>query len=81
MIGGGESPQEWTNKMLDSTNYIYSNTSNFSHYISGGDRHCIIGSNDFYTIQSNGMPLFDWFEEFRTGELPEEVICTDCETE
>ena len=81
MIGGGESPQEWTDKMLDSTNYIYGNTDNFSHYVAGGDRHCIIGSNDFYTLQSSGTLLFDWFENFRVGDLPAEVICTDCETE
>ena len=64
MIGGGESSQEWTDKMLDSTNYIYSNTDNFSHYVAGGDRHCIIGSDDFYTLQSSGTLLFDWFEIF-----------------
>ena len=30
---------------------------------------------------SNGTLLFDWFEFFRVGELPAEVVCTDCETD
>ena len=81
MMGGGESSQEWTDQMLESTDAIVDNTSNFSHYVSGGDRHCIIGSNDFYTLETNGVKLLDWVEEVRTGQLPDEVICTDCLTE
>jgi len=81
MIGGGESAQEWTTKMLDSVGSIYNATENFSHYVSGGDRHCIIGSNKFYTMETNDNNLFSWFEELRTSALPEEVICTLCESE
>ena len=81
MIGGGESAQEWTDKMLASVDTIYTSTDNFTHYVPGGDRHCIIGSNDFYTLETNGVNLFEWFEQLRDGEIPEEVVCTDCESE
>lgn len=78
---GGGTVQEWTEKMYERINRIAQNTPNFRGYVSGGDRHCIIMSDDFYTLETNGVRIRDWMAALANGELPEEVRCTNCETE
>ena len=80
IMGGGDS-DEWTSQMFESIDLIKSERNNFSHYTAGGSRHCIIVSNDMYTLQTNGVDFESWLRELVEGNVPEDVVCTDCQEE
>jgi hypothetical protein len=78
---GGGSSDEWTTQMLQRVEDIQQAVPNFSSYVAGGSRHCIIGSNDFYSLETDGVKVRDWFAEMVDGEQPSSLSCTDCESE
>lgn len=79
-MGGGNSA-DWTDQMLQRVAAVEAAVPNFTSYTAGGSRHCIIGSDDLYTLETNGVKVVDWFAEMVAGGQPSTVTCTDCETE
>lgn len=78
---GGGSAEEWTQGMLEKTRYISGEVPNFSNYIAGGNRHCVINANAFYSLETDGVALRDWVAELLDGGQPADVTCTDCANE
>ena len=78
---GGGTTEEWTAGMLDKTQSISDAVPNFSSYIAGGSRHCIINANAFFSLETEGVAIKDWVADLLAGGQPEDVICTDCATE
>jgi hypothetical protein len=79
-MGGGNS-EDWTEQMLQRVAAVEAAVPNFTSYTAGGTRHCIIGSNDLYTLETDGVKVVDWFAQMVAGTRPTTVACTDCETE
>lgn len=48
-------------------------------YVAPGTEHTIVGSDDFYTLEVEGVRLLDWFTELIAGGTPADVRCTVCE--
>lgn len=78
---GGGNGDDWTAQMLQRVAAVEQAVPNFTSYVAGGRRHCIIGSNDFYTLETDGVKVVDWFSDMVGGAQPVSVTCTDCETE
>jgi hypothetical protein len=59
---------------------ISTTTPNFASYLAGGYKHCIIPTDDFYTVESGGVKLVDWIGGMIQGEVPADVACegTEC---
>jgi hypothetical protein len=47
-------------------------------YIAAGTDHTILGSPAFYTLETDGVAFRDWFASFVDGDVPDDVVCTDC---
>ena len=43
-----------------------------------GDDHTLIQSDDFYTMEVEGVALVDWLSRIVAGEEVDDVHCTDC---
>ena len=67
--------------MRESIQTIADGASNFSYFTAGGDRHCIIMSDDLYTTTANGVRVSDWMTGVSDGENPDIVECVDCTSE
>ena len=80
IMGGGDG-DEWNVNMRESIQTIADRAGNFSYFTAGGDRHCIIMSDDLYTTTANGVRVIDWMTGVFEGDNPENVECLNCETE
>ena len=80
IMGGGDG-DEWNANMRESIQTIADGASNFSYFTAGGDRHCIIMSDDLYTTTANGVRVIDWMTGVASGDNPDTVECIDCEVE
>ncbi len=47
-------------------------------YIAPGDDHTILGSDEFYDLEVEGVRLVDWVTTLADGDVPADVRCTDC---
>jgi hypothetical protein len=47
-------------------------------YIAPGDGHTILGSDDLYDLEVEGVRLVDFFAALVRGEIPDDVRCTAC---
>jgi hypothetical protein len=78
---GGGTAEDWTAQMLTRVAGIAAAVPNFSSYVAGGSRHCIIGSDDLYALETDGVRVRDWFAEIIDGGQPDSLVCTDCAQE
>ncbi|PJF35914.1 MAG: hypothetical protein CUN49_08120 [Candidatus Thermofonsia Clade 1 bacterium] len=51
---------------------------NFRAFISGGNAHCILPYDRFYTYQANGVPFRDWVAELMEGRAVPTLKCKNC---
>jgi hypothetical protein len=49
-------------------------------YMAPGTNHTIIGGDEFYTMEVNGVRLVDWLAELINGGVPADVRCEVCTT-
>jgi hypothetical protein len=47
-------------------------------YVAPGTAHTIVGGDEFYTLEVEGVLLIDWFTELIDGGTPADVRCTVC---
>lgn len=78
VMGGGDAC-EWSRRMRRNVREIAQNTPNFTAYLPGGTQHCILGRDDFYTVETDGMKLVDWVNRMLDGERPPVVACEGAE--
>ncbi|MEP1122948.1 MAG: pectin acetylesterase-family hydrolase [Ilumatobacter sp.] len=48
-------------------------------YVAPGNSHTIIGNDDVYDVEVEGVRLIDWITELVDGDVPPDVHCVDCE--
>lgn len=75
----GGQPGEFPGDLLDSLDEIHASTPNFFSYLAGGDAHCVMPADRFYTYSTNGVRLRDWVADLAAGTPVESVRCTDCD--
>ena len=75
---GGGSQEEWTEQMVERIETIQDGASNFSSFIAPGEAHCIINTNEVYTLESDGVLFIDWIAEMLEGSFPESIDCEEC---
>lgn len=49
-----------------------------SSYVAPGSEHTILGSEEFYTLEVEGVRFLDWLTELVEGDRPADVHCVDC---
>ncbi len=47
-------------------------------YVAPGTSHTIIGGDDVYELEVEGVRLIDWITELVDGSVPADVHCADC---
>ncbi len=47
-------------------------------YVAPGTLHTIVGSDEFYTMEVEGVRLVDWFTAQLNGQSPADVHCVEC---
>ena len=77
---------EWSNMMLNSMTTIKTaEEEDFVSYISladddddlsDGTQHCIIGAENFYDLETNGVNFRDWLDDYVNGRSVESVRAT-----
>jgi len=80
IMGGGDG-DEWNARMIESVQIVADAQSNFSYFTAGGNRHCIIMSDDIFSTTADGVRVIDWMTGVSNGDNPDVVECVDCEVE
>lgn len=77
-MGGGDE-QAWSEQMHASIADIEARADSFVSFIPSGDQHCILGFDNFYSVNIGDDRLVDWLAAM-VDEVPiESVACTtDC---
>lgn len=74
------SPNDWTEEMRQKFAELEM-MDNFSYFVAPGDAHTILGTDRFYTEESDGVLFLDWFNALLAGEPEADVFCEECEAE
>ena len=76
---GGTDAEAWSEQMYAQMEKAEAGAPNFHAFIAPGEVHCIIVSDDFYTVESKGVKLVDWVDGLIAGgDDIESVYCEDC---
>ncbi len=76
---GGGTPEEWSAAMQASLADIEARTDNFASFVPGGEQHCIIPYDNFYTVTANGKKLTDWLRDSIDGNDVQSEKCQGAE--
>ncbi len=50
-----------------------------SSYLAPGEDHTILGSDELYSLEVEGIVFVDWLTEYLAADAPiEDVSCVDC---
>lgn len=71
----GGKGSDWSAKMFESIDATTERAPTFGSYIAPGDQHCILGFENFYTVNVGGVRLVDWLRSYLAGETPKNVRC------
>ncbi|MBW2457064.1 MAG: pectinesterase [Deltaproteobacteria bacterium] len=75
----GGDPQDWSQLMNDGVSGIVAASSNFASYVAADHVHCIITKPEFYTAETGGVAVRDWFNDLANGTAVDDVHCDpDC---
>ncbi|MBM4359148.1 MAG: pectinesterase [Deltaproteobacteria bacterium] len=76
----GGKGSEWSELMFDSIAATEERASAFGSFIAPGEQHCILGYENFYTVNVGGVRFVDWLREYLDGASPADVSCggDDC---
>ena len=75
---GGGSKEDWSAQMHASIADIESRTAGFASFIPSGDQHCILGYDNFYTVNVGDERLVDWLAAMVDGSPVDSLACTEC---
>jgi hypothetical protein len=73
---GGSGADEWSQRMHQSIAAIEAEAPAFSHFIAPGEQHCILGFDNFYTVNVEGRRLVDWLRDLVDKKDVTDVACT-----
>lgn len=68
----------WAELMAGNLAELNEENPNFYSYIARGEKHTILASPEFYTQESDGVSIRDWFAALANGETVEDVVCEGC---
>ncbi len=75
---GGRSSSEWSAAMRRSQDRLVGSTPNYRAFQAPGSLHCILLSNQFYTLESEGVKYLDWLNSLLEDETPSSQMCGTC---
>jgi hypothetical protein len=75
----GGKGSEWSAKMYASLAEIEQRAPAVGSFVAPGDQHCILGFENFYTVNAGGVRLVDWLREALAGNEPKDVACAGAE--
>ncbi|AKT39798.1 pectin acetylesterase-family hydrolase [Chondromyces crocatus] len=75
---GGGGTDAWTAQMLASVASIEAAAPKFGAFIAGGEQHCILPYENFYTAEAGGTKLTTWLADMVNDRPVESVFCEDC---
>lgn len=73
-MGGADA--DWSPNMFASLEEIESRAPAFGSFVAPGEQHCILGYENFYTVNVEGVRLVDWLRAHLEGESPADVACS-----
>ncbi len=76
-MGGDEAA--WSAGMLESVAAIESRASNFCSFTADGEQHCILGAENLYSMEADGVRVVDWLQGLLDGADVGSVSCLDCQ--
>ena len=77
-MGGGDQ-FDWSERMYSALADAESQADNVFSFVAPGDQHCILGFENFYTVEADGTLLVDWIDDMLAGEPIESEYCSDCD--
>ncbi len=77
-VMGGTTPEEWSQQMLASIDSIEAKAPRFASFVPSGEQHCILGFDNFYTVNVGGKRFVDWVNGLVEGAELDDLRCTDC---
>jgi hypothetical protein len=77
VLGDREAPS-WAELMADNLAGLNTANPNFYSYIAEGESHTILAYPEFYTRESDGVLIRDWFAALVNGDPVEDVVCKGC---
>ena len=66
-MGGLGGAAAWSEGMTEMIEAAHNDSANFYSYTGSGEQHCIINSDNFYSVEQNGVRLVDWFRDLSQG--------------
>jgi hypothetical protein len=69
----------WEAAFEASLREIHAAAPNFRSYVAGGDSHCILPLDRFYTFAVNGVPFQTWVADLANGRPVESAHCAQCD--
>jgi hypothetical protein len=77
VLGNRDAPS-WGEVMAGNLAELNTANPNFYSYIAEGDTHTILAYPEFYTQESNGVLIRDWFAALVNAEAVDDVVCAGC---
>jgi hypothetical protein len=66
---------EWSERMFASIAATEERAPAFGSFIAPGEQHCILGYENFYTVNVGGVRFIDWLRDQLDGASPADVAC------
>ena len=70
--------EDYNWRIRNSESHLESEGVVMSGWIEEGDNHGILFSSWFYQLEDESISFSDWFHSWLSGEIPEDVWCTEC---
>jgi hypothetical protein len=74
----GGMKKDWSPQMLASLDAIEKRAPAFAAFVPSGEQHCILGFDNFYTVNAGGVRLVDWLRDMVAGKQVADRKCDSC---
>jgi len=74
---GGGSAQDWSQQMFASIDEIEGRADTFVSFIPSGEQHCILGFDNFYSVNVGDEKLVDWLSDLVDDKSVGSYACSD----
>ena len=75
----GGDRESFAAELARSLNEVERAAPNFRSFTAGGDAHCVLPSDRFYTYAVRGIPFRDWAADLAAGKRVPTLRCGDCD--
>ncbi len=76
----GGKKEDWSPMMLQSIADIDKRAPAFGSFVPSGEQHCILLTDNFYTVNAGGVRLIDWLKDMAAKKPLVDAKCAKCDT-